>query len=106
VKIALQTGGVNGVRDLWFAVGYAIANGLSPDAALASVTMNPSEMFGVQDRLGSIQVGKDANLLILDAEPFLTKTHVLSVLILGKEVDLSNHQTELFELYKKKYGIQ
>jgi imidazolonepropionase-like amidohydrolase len=106
VKIAIQTASVNGVRDLWLAVGYVIANGLPADAALASVTMNPSEIFGVQGRLGSIQVGKDANLLILDGEPFLTKTHVLSVFISGKEVDLSNHQTELFELYKKKYGIQ
>ena len=105
VTVAIQTGSVNGVRDLWFAVGSAMANGMSPDAALASVTLNPARMFGVDDRLGSIQVGRDANLLILDGEPFLAKTHVLAVFIGGKKVDLTNHQTQLFDAYKTKYGI-
>jgi imidazolonepropionase-like amidohydrolase len=106
VKISLQTGSVNGVRDLWLAVSYALANGLPQEAALATVTINPAEMFGVRARLGSVEVGKDANLLILDGAPFLVRTHVLTVLIDGKKVDLSNHQTELYELYKKKYEIQ
>lgn len=106
VRVALQTGSVNGVRDLWLAVGFEIANGLSPQAALEAVTKVPSEIFGVQDRLGSIEPGKDANLVILDGEPFLVKSHVLSVFIGGKKVDLTNHQTELYDFYKKKYGIQ
>jgi imidazolonepropionase-like amidohydrolase len=106
VKIAVQTASVNGVRDLWFAMDYLIANGLPPDVALAAVTKNPAEIFGVQDRLGTLAVGRDADLIVLDGEPFRVRTHVLTVLIDGKKVDLSNHQTELFREYKEKYGIQ
>jgi imidazolonepropionase-like amidohydrolase len=105
VKIAVQTASVNGVRDLWFAMDYLIANGLPPDAALAAVTKNPAEIFGVQDRLGTIEVGRDADLIVLDGEPFRVKTHVLTVLIGGEKMDLSNHQTELFQKYKEKYEI-
>ena len=105
VQIAIQTGSSNGVRDLWFAVGYAIANGLPPAAALESVTLNPAQIFGIDNRLGSIEPGKDANLLLLDGEPFRVRSHVLKVLIGGKVVDLTNHQTELYEVYRKKYKI-
>jgi imidazolonepropionase-like amidohydrolase len=105
VTVAIQTGSSNGVRDLWFAVGYVMANGLSADSALAAVTINPARIFGLQDRIGTIEPGKDATLLLLDGSPFLVNTHVLKVFIAGKEVDLTNHQTELYELYKKKYGI-
>jgi imidazolonepropionase-like amidohydrolase len=106
VRIAVQTASASGVRDLWFQVGYLIAHGLPPDVAVAALTKNPAEIFGVQDRLGTIDVGRDANLLVLDGEPFLVKTHVETVLIEGRKVDLSNHQTELFRIYKEKYGIQ
>lgn len=106
VKVAVQTASANGVRDLWFAMDYLIANGLPADVALAAVTKTPAEIFGVQDRLGAVEVGRDANLLVLDGEPFRVRTHVLTVIIRGKRVDLSNHQTELFRRYKEKYGIQ
>lgn len=106
VLVALQTESSNGVRDLWFAAGYAIAHGLPEPAALQSVTRNPAEIFGMWDRLGSIDVGKDATLLVLDGEPFRATTHATSVIIGGVVVDLSNHQTELYEQYKKKYAIQ
>ncbi|HYD16435.1 MAG TPA: amidohydrolase family protein [Candidatus Nanoarchaeia archaeon] len=105
VTIAIQTSSSNGVRDLWFAVGYAIANGLPDAAALQAVTLNPARIFGVDDRLGSIEVGKSANLVILDGEPFRVKTHATTLLIGGRVVDLSNHQTELYEVVRKKYGI-
>jgi len=105
VTVALQTGSSNGVSDLWFAVGYGMANGLSADAALAAVTINPASIFGMQNRLGTIEPGKDATLLLLDGDPFLVNTHVLKVFIAGKEVNLTNHQTQLYELYKKKYDI-
>ena len=80
--------------------------GLPPEAAVEAVTLNPARFFGVDDRLGSVDVGKQANLIILDGEPFRVKTHVVTELIDGKVVDLSNHQTKLFEFYRKKYGIE
>jgi imidazolonepropionase-like amidohydrolase len=106
VPIAIQTESANGVRELPFEVEYAIAHGLPEDVALAAVTLNPARFFGLDDRLGSLDDGKQANIVVLDGMPFHVKTHVVAELINGKVVDLSNRQTELFEYYKKKYGIQ
>ncbi len=106
VPIAFQTWADTHVRDLPLEVEYAVGYGLPEDAALAAVTINPARFFGVDDRLGSLEVGKQANLVVLDGMPFHVKTHVVKELINGKVVDLSNHQTQLFEFYKKKYGIE
>jgi imidazolonepropionase-like amidohydrolase len=106
VPIAIQTSADNEVRNLPFEVEYAISYGLPEDAALQAVTLNPARFFGVENRLGSIDKGKDANLVVLDGAPFRVKTHVVTELIDGKVADLSNHQTRLYEFYKKKYGIQ
>jgi len=106
VPIAIQTSADNEVRNLPFEVEYAISYGLPEDAALQALTLNPARFFGVDNRLGSIDEGKDANLIVLDGTPFRVKTHVVTELIDGKVVDLSNHQTRLYEFYKKKYGIQ
>ena len=106
VPIAIQTSADNEVRNLPFEVEYAISYGLPEEAALAAVTLNPARFFGVDSQLGSIDEGKDANLVVLDGTPFRVKTHVVSELIDGKVVDLSNHQTRLYDFYKRKYGIQ
>jgi imidazolonepropionase-like amidohydrolase len=105
VPIAIQTATANNVRDLPFEVEYAVSSGLPEQAALEAVTINPARFFGVDDRLGSLAQGKEANLVILDGMPFHVKTHVVKELIGGRVVDLSNHQTELFKFYKTKYGI-
>lgn len=105
VPIAFQSESVDGVRDLPFQVEYAIGAGLPDDAALAAVTINPARFYGVDSSLGSIEAGKQANLLVLDGAPFRVKTHVITELIQGKVIDLSNHQTRLYDYYRKKYGI-
>jgi imidazolonepropionase-like amidohydrolase len=105
VPIAIQTDTANDVRNLPFEVEYAIGHGLPEPAALEAVTINPARFFGVDNRLGSIEPGKEANLLVLDGMPFHVKTHVVTELIDGRVVDLSNHQTELYKFYKAKYGI-
>lgn len=106
VTVAFQTESENDVRNLPFEVGIAIGHGLPEDAALAAVTLNPARLFGLDDQLGSIEPGKIANLIVLDGMPFFTRTHVVTALINGRVVDLSNHQTRLFEAYKTKYGIE
>ena len=106
MPIAIRTSAANEARDLPFEVGYAIASGLPEQAALEAVTINPARFFGVDDRLGSLEQGKQASLIVLDGMPFHTKTHVVTELIGGKVVNLSNHQTELYEFYKKRYGIE
>ena len=105
VPIAIRTAAANQVRDLPFQVEYAIAYGLPEQAALEAVTINPARFFGVDDHLGSLEAGKRANLIVLDGMPFHTKTRVVTELVGGRVVDLSNHQTELYKFYKTKYGI-
>ena len=64
----------------------AVANGMDKDMALRAVTLTPAEIMGVADRIGSLQVGKDADIVILSGHPLDTLSHVEMVLIEGKTV--------------------
>ena len=66
----------------------AIENGLSHDDALRALTMRPAEIFGVADRLGSIETGKIANLTVTRGDIFDRATRVTNVFIDGRPVDL------------------
>jgi len=71
---------------LRFGLAELVRAGLDPQTALRSVTMNPAEMLGLDYRLGSLEVGKDANLLIADGDLLDVKTNVVRVLIEGRTV--------------------
>ena len=77
---------------------------LSPEEALRSITLYPAEILGVEDRLGSLEPTKDATIIITDGSPLDIRTQVERAFISGREIDLSNKQTRLYEKYKKKYG--
>ncbi len=64
----------------------AVANGMDRDMALRAVTLTPAEILGVADRIGSLQVGKDADIVILSGHPLDTFSQVEMVLIEGKTV--------------------
>lgn len=66
--------------------GLAVKAGMDPFAALQAITINPAEHIGVADRVGSLEVGKDADLVITDGCPFAVSTNVLAVYIDGKRV--------------------
>ena len=72
---------------------------MSPDDALKGVTINAAEILGVGDELGSIEKGKTADLILTDGDPLEAKTNIKMEFINGKEVDLRNKQTELYEKY-------
>jgi len=61
-----------------------VKNGLDPDVALRSVTIDAARIIGVDDRVGSLEAGKDADLLILSGHPFLTRSVPEAVFIDGK----------------------
>jgi imidazolonepropionase-like amidohydrolase len=86
-------------RNLPYQAGTAVAFGLPHDEALKAVTINAAEIWGVADRLGSIEKGKLADLMITDGDPLETKTQVKQLFIAGRQVDLSNKQTRLYEKY-------
>ena len=63
------------------------------------MTINAAQIWGVGDKLGSVQEGKIANLIITDGDPLEIQTQVKHLIIKGKEVDLTNKQTHLAEKY-------
>ncbi|MGI9240215.1 MAG: amidohydrolase family protein, partial [Verrucomicrobiales bacterium] len=76
---------------------------ISREEAIKSITLYPAQILGVADRLGSIEVGKDATLIVTDGDPLEIATQVERAFIGGRVIDLSNKQTRLFEKYKEKY---
>ena len=88
-------------RNLRFAAGNAVRNGLEWNAALRAVTLAPAEMAGVADRYGSLERGKVANLVVWSGDPFEFSSWAEHVFIRGKEVPRVSRQTELRERYRK-----
>ena len=73
--------------------------GLPDDEALKAVTINPAEIWGSADKIGSIEKGKWADLMVTNGDPLEIQTQIKHVYIKGKEVELSNKQTRLYEKY-------
>lgn len=101
VKFSIGTGDQGGeVRDLPYHAGLAGAYGLPKDEALKSVTLYPAQIMGVADRLGSIEVGKMANVVVTDGDMLDPRTNVKYMFIGGRLIPLTSRHTELFESFK------
>jgi imidazolonepropionase-like amidohydrolase len=88
VKFAFYSGAITAPQDIVKAAKKAIDAGLPPDAALRALTLTPAEIFGVADRLGSIEVGKIANLVVCDGDLFAEKTKIKQVFVDGEKFDV------------------
>jgi imidazolonepropionase-like amidohydrolase len=102
VKIALSSfsGGPSAdSRNLPYAAGYAVAYGLPYDEAMKAITLNPAEMFGVGDKLGSLDAGKVANVVIANGDPLDVRTSVQQVFIEGVAIPMTSRQTQLRDEY-------
>ena len=101
VKIALATAGrdMGGSRNLPYAAGYAVAYGLPYDEALKAITLSPAEMFGLGDQLGSLDVGKTANVVVANGDPLDVRTSVKQVFIDGAAIPMVSRQTQLRDEY-------
>ncbi len=97
VKIALRSDDTANVRNLPYHAGFSAAYGLPLEEALRAVTINPAEFFGVDDRLGSLEVGKEATFFVADGDPFETATTVHHVFIAGYEMPMESRHTQLYE---------
>jgi imidazolonepropionase-like amidohydrolase len=102
VKIAFASFDAHQVRNLPYAAGFAVAFGLPYDEAMKALTLYPAEIWGVDDQLGSLDVGKTANLAIANGDPLDVKTDVKYVFIQGKSVPMVDRQTELRDRYSNK----
>jgi imidazolonepropionase-like amidohydrolase len=99
VKIAFGSFNTSSSRNLPYQAAAAVAFGLPHDEALKAVTLYPAQIWGVADRLGSIEEGKWADLMVTDGDPLETQTQVKQLFIKGKVVDLDNKQKRLYEKY-------
>ena len=101
IKIAFASYEAHNARNLPYAAGYATAFGLPHDEALKALTLNPAQIWGVDDRLGSLDSGKLANVVVANGDPLDVKTDVKHVFINGVEIPLVSKQTELRDRYWK-----
>lgn len=90
-------------RNLPYHAGTAVAYGLPRDEALRAITIACAEILGVSDRVGSLEKGKDATLIVTNGDPLETPTVIERMFLQGREVDLSSKHTQLYEKYREKY---
>ncbi|MGE0757026.1 MAG: amidohydrolase family protein [Pirellulaceae bacterium] len=95
--------GATGVRNLPYHAAMAVAFGLSPEDALRAITLSPAEVLGVADRVGSLDVGKDATLFIATGDPLDTETQVEAAYVQGRPVELNDRHKRLWKKYEEKY---
>jgi imidazolonepropionase-like amidohydrolase len=94
-------------RNLSYNAGTAAAYGLSHEQAIQAITLNAAKVLGISDRTGSIEPGKDANIVISTGDILdMSKSTVTDAFIQGRKVDLNDKQKQLNERYKHKYGIK
>ena len=94
------------IRNLPNEAMRAAAYGLSKSEALRSITLSTAEILGVDDMIGSLDIGKDATFFISETPPMEMNPKILMAFIQGKEVDLNNHQKMLYKKYQEKYRRQ
>jgi imidazolonepropionase-like amidohydrolase len=97
VKVAIRTNDQENVRNLPFHAGFAAAYGMSKEDALKSVTIVPAEIFGVADKLGSLEVGKLASIMVTTGDPLEPKTQIKYLFIDGWIVPLDSRHIQLYE---------
>jgi imidazolonepropionase-like amidohydrolase len=92
------------LRNLPHHAATAVANGLTPDEGLRAITIDAAEILGVGDRLGSLEPGKAATLIITTGDPLQLRTEVEQAWIDGRPVDLTSRHTQLRDKYRQKYA--
>lgn len=100
VRVAFGVGAnTHQARNITQAAGNAVANGMDWDDALRAITLSPAEMYGVADEVGSIEIGKAADLVIWGADPLELTSYPEQVFIQGVSVPMQSRQTLLRDRY-------
>ncbi|GAB5409069.1 MAG: amidohydrolase family protein [Balneolaceae bacterium] len=97
VKVALRTGDTENSRNLPYNAGFAATYGMGREEALKAITINAAEIMGIGDQVGSIEVGKKANLFVSTGDPFETATQIVDVYIDGYQIPMRSRQTDLYD---------
>jgi imidazolonepropionase-like amidohydrolase len=94
-------------RNLPFNAGTAVAYGLTKEEALAAISLNAAKIMGVADKAGSIEAGKDANIIISEGDILDMRTsNVTDAFIQGRKIDLNDKHKMLNEKYEQKYELK
>ena len=94
-------------RNIPFLAGTAAAYGLTKEQALQSITLNSAKIMGVDEQIGSIEVGKLASIIISDGDILDMKSnHVILAYLNGKQINLTNFQTDLYKKYSTKLNLK
>lgn len=99
VTIAIEGNGNHREREMRYNAGNAAANGLDRQTALAAITINPARIFGLADRIGSLEAGKEGDVVIWDGDPLDTLTRPTAVFIRGAAQPMTSRATELRDRY-------
>lgn len=104
VTVVFSTGveSTSFVRNLAHHAAHAVAFGLPRDEALKGLTLHPAHLMGVAERLGSIEAGKEATLIVADRDILDVRSNVERMWIAGREVSLENRHTRLYEKYRNR----
>ncbi|MBC8045237.1 MAG: amidohydrolase family protein, partial [Fimbriimonadaceae bacterium] len=95
------------MRNLPFTAGTAVANGLTKEQALQSITLTPAKILRIDNMTGSLESGKEATLLICEGDILDMETSIVErAFIKGREIEIKNWQYENYEKYSTKYGIE
>jgi imidazolonepropionase-like amidohydrolase len=102
VTVAIATFSASSSFTLPYEAGQAVAFGLPWEEGLAAITRAPAAILGLGDRLGTIEPGKVANLVITDGDPLEIRTRIIKVMIAGRLVDLANKHSRSYDLYRSR----
>lgn len=102
IKFAFATFSVQFARNLPFQAASSVGFGLPAEEALKAITIYPAEIFGVADRIGSLEKGKWADLILTDGDPLEARSTIKRMWIMGKAVSLETRHTKLYDQYKNR----
>ena len=102
IKFAVTAPSSSDLRNLPYEAGFAQAYGLSHEEALKSVTLYPAEILGVADRIGSIEKGKIADLVVTDGDLLEIRTQIKNLFIAGRNISLETKHTRLYHQYSER----
>ncbi len=107
IRFALSYAGqheASGLRNLPFVAGTAAAYGLSAEDALRAITLDAAGILGIADRCGSLEVGKDATLIVSNGDALDMRTNdIRHAYIQGRRIVLDDHHQQLYRLYKQRW---
>lgn len=104
VSFCLSNGGFWQQRNLPFQAGQAVAFGLGKERAVQAITLDAARILGIDDRTGSLEPGKDANLIVSEGDLLdYRSSNVVHAFIQGREIDLGNKQKSLYEKFQPRY---